>query len=232
MTYVLITLSLISIYFFLQQRLSNRMMEAVFLKTVASTGFLMTALVQLYNSDVQSGFSYMIMVGLFFGVLGDIWLGLKWALKRYRSLFTLVGIFCFGCEHLTFLIATWLFFGYTVPIFYMFIVFVVAIVASLFAILSGTYAGLRYRNFQGVAFVYAFLLLFSEFIFGLVAATNHFDIQPMNRMVVAGLFFILSNALVSHTYFGKRAIRPSDVYIEHGLYYLAQFIIASSIAVL
>ena len=44
-----------------------------------------------------------------------------------------------------------------------------------------------------------------------------------------GVFFIISDLILSGTYFGEGKNRPVDIITNHATYYLAQFIIASAI---
>ena len=59
---------------------------------------------------------------------------------------------------------------------------------------------------------------------------NHFDVMTLNIMFVGLVFFLISDLILSGTYFGEGKDRPVDVITNHAAYYIAQFIIATSIA--
>ena len=48
-------------------------------------------------------------------------------------------------------------------------------------------------------------------------------------MFIGGVFFAISDLILSGTYFSTGKDRPVDVITNHATYYIAQFIIASSI---
>ncbi len=53
--------------------------------------------------------------------------------------------------------------------------------------------------------------------------------MTLNFMFAGGIFFLISDLILSGTYFGEGKNRPVDIIINHVTYYIAQFLIASSL---
>ena len=49
-------------------------------------------------------------------------------------------------------------------------------------------------------------------------------------LFVGGVFFLISDLILSGTYFGEGKDRPVDIVTNHMTYYIAQYLIALSIA--
>ena len=58
---------------------------------------------------------------------------------------------------------------------------------------------------------------------------NNFSEMTLNFMFVGGVLFLLSDLILSGTYFGEGKRRPVDIVTNHVAYYAAQFVIASAV---
>ena len=54
----------------------------------------------------------------------------------------------------------------------------------------------------------------------------------MIAFAVGAVLFLLSDVVLSFTYFGKGWDKPVHIFVNHLLYYAAQFIIASTIVLI
>ncbi len=72
-------------------------------------------------------------------------------------------------------------------------------------------------------FMTAFAIFMS--VFNGVKANMHLLV-----MGIGGVFFVISDLILSGTYFGEGKNRPVDIVTNHVTYYMAQFIIALSVA--
>ncbi len=229
MLYMIIVIGLFFIYLFMRERIQKHMVTSVLCKGIASTSFFMLGLYGVYLSDIQTSLPYFLLVGLFFGVLGDIWLGLKWSFSKTERLFTLAGFICFGLGHLFYLVAMLYNYAYTVPISYFFIGVSVSILLALIVIFGNQMRGMRYRGFRQIALLYSIFLIFFCISSGILMVVNQFSIGLINRMFAGSLFFLISDYTLSWTYFSKGHNRPIDVIVTHVTYYLAQYLIAFAI---
>ena len=67
------------------------------------------------------------------------------------------------------------------------------------------------------------------FLSGSLALMYNFKVMTLNFMFVGGLLFLLSDLILSGTYFGEGKRRPVDIITNHVSYYAAQFVIASAV---
>ena len=77
---------------------------------------------------------------------------------------------------------------------------------------------MEYGKFKAITGIYGAILFGMTLLAGSLALYNHFQYMTLNLM------FILSG-----TYFSTGKDRPVDVITNHATYYIAQFIIATSI---
>ena len=71
-----------------------------------------------------------------------------------------------------------------------------------------------------------FMTAFAIFsaVFAGIAANKHLLV-----MGIGGVFFAISDLILSGTYFGEGKNRPVDIVTNHVTYYIAQFVIAGSL---
>ena len=86
-----------------------------------------------------------------------------------------------------------------------------------------------YGKFKAITGVYGFVLGFMTFLSGSLALMHNFKEMTLNFMFVGGVLFLLSDLILSGTYFGEGKRRPVDIVTNHAAYYAAQFVIASAI---
>ena len=96
---IFICLGAASLTLFLLEKTKRYSLKAVFLKTTTSLFFIATATVSL----IAKGYHYLsifVALGLFMGLLGDIWLDLKYVYKQNDAEFTYAGFISFGIGHI------------------------------------------------------------------------------------------------------------------------------------
>ena len=102
LSWIFLGLGIVCMIAFLIRRGENSSFSALMLKISASMMFVITAAVSIYYTQGDIRYGILIVVGLAFGMLGDIWLDLKWIYKsdiRYflygGFMFFMLGHFCF-----------------------------------------------------------------------------------------------------------------------------------------
>ena len=87
----------------------------------------------------------------------------------------------------------------------------------------------KYGNFKTIVVCYSFILALMMGMSGSLAIMHSFKNMTLNLMFVGGIFFVVSDLILSGTYFGEGKERPVDLISNIVIYYIAQFAIAFSV---
>ena len=227
---VALLLGVVMLTLFLRLRVKKSTPKATFFKALTSVCFLLTWMAAAFFTRV-SYFAAFVGVGLVMGLLGDIWLDLKFCCpKEDEDAYTKFGFLSFGIGHVFFVLAVILgTVGGFKPIAFL-PACGVAVVAALVVFFGEKAMKLKYGAYKIISTVYGAVLFFMaafaffSALFSGFAANRHLIV-----MAVGGVFFILSDLILSGTYFGEGKNRPVDIVTNHVFYYAAQFVIASSV---
>lgn len=229
--FIVLALGIVATIAFLVIRVKEGGVKAAFIKALASTLFVGTgcaAVASVLDSEKIS-FALFVIMGLVLGLMGDIWLDLKWVYPKDDNIFTFAGFGAFMIGH--FLFITGLFMNYadfSQPL-YIVIPVVLALALAVGVIVLEKPMKMIYGKFKAITGVYGFVLSFMTFLSGSLALMNNFKVMTLNFMFVGGVFFLLSDLILSGTYFGEGKRRSVDIVTNHVSYYAAQFVIASAI---
>lgn len=218
---------LIFMILFIRTRIQRRHLSPIFFKTCASCCFFLMGVVGLYITKADYGF--MILPGLFFGVLGDIWLALRSAYRKQRHFYLLMGMLSFALGHIFYLIGLIITFGYDVRTWQLVLRFIVACILSWLIVRSGKRLKLKYGNFKPISILYGTLLIALLLISIYLGQQRQWIQLALTRMAWASVFFLASDLLLSFIYFGRHKNTPLMITLNHLTYYAAQFLIAWSI---
>lgn len=225
---IFICLGAASLTLFLLEKTKRYSLKAVFLKTTTSLFFIATAAVSL----IAKGYHYLsifVVLGLFMGLLGDIWLDLKYVYKQNDAEFTYAGFISFGIGHILYMCGLFLEFYHGENVLYIILPFVVGTLVSVGNILGEKVMKLNFGKFKLISFIYG-AILFSMTLSALSLSILHgFQKPTLIMFFVGGLLFALSDLILSGTYFGEGKERPIDITSNGITYYAAQFILAFSI---
>ena len=108
---------------------------------------------------------------------------------------------------------------------------VVGVIAGLVIYFGDKIMKLKYHgNYKLISALYGALLFFvTAFAFNNSVLAGVKENLHLMAFFIGGVFFIISDIILSGTYFGEGKDRPVDIVTNHVTYYIAQFIIASSI---
>ena len=95
---VLICAGAALVTFFLIEKVKAYTVKAVMFKAGASLCFVGVAALCLFANG-HHALSILVTLGLFFGVLGDIWLDFKYVFKEHDRIFTYAGFIMFALGH-------------------------------------------------------------------------------------------------------------------------------------
>ena len=88
---------------------------------------------------------------------------------------------------------------------------------------------LSYGKFKSVVIAYGVILFAMVLISGSFALYYGWEKTSLNLIFVGGVFFAISDLILSGTYFGTGKERPIDLALNYITYYAGQFLIASTL---
>ncbi len=200
----------------------------LFSKTVASVSFVATAMTAAYMKTSFYEFTSFMIMGFMFGLLGDIWLDLKWMYLENKDSFLYAGFISFLIGHIFFISAIlhnspWTFWSVFASV-------VGALVISTGAVLLEKPMGLSYGKFKPIVFLYSTTLSMTLTTSAVTAYITGFE-KCWVIMTIGAALFLFSDLVLSGMYFSVKQDKntPANVIINHTLYYAAQFMLASAI---
>lgn len=223
-----LVLGLAALCFFLKLRVKKCSARATVSKAFVSVFFLLSWIVAAYIKQMPL-FAAFVGGGLIFGLLGDIWLDLKFCYAPDNDFYTRMGFLSFAIGH--FFFCAGVIAGVTVfkPVAIL-PACGVALVAALVVFFGEKAMKLKYGAYKIISTLYGAVLFFmAAFAFFAALFAGLRENMHLVVMAVGGVLFVLSDLILSGTYFGEGKNRPVDVISNHVLYYAAQFVIAASV---
>ena len=223
------------LFVYIREKIRAYSVKAVLLKSLVSALFIMVGVYGAWRSAAKGAVSPLapfVVLGLVFGLLGDIWLDLKYVFPEKDEPFTYAGFCVFGVGHILYITGMLLgFYPAGRPL---------AVIAPLLlgAVLSAGNAllekpmKLHFGKFKGVVIAYGVLLFSMVLIAGSLALAHGWRETPLNLLFAGGVSFALSDLILSGTYFGVGRERPIDLVLNYITYYAGQFLIASALVFL
>ena len=230
--YVMILLAgVVCLIAFLKQRVKKATAKAAVTKAAVSVCFMLSWLVLSYKQ--MSLYSVGLGGGLLFGLLGDIWLDLKFCYRDDSDYYTKMGFLSFAVGHFFYIAAI---FAGTRGGFRPLSVLPavgVAVLVGLVVYFGEKAMGLKYGKYKIISTLYG-ALLFGMTAFAIFSAVFSGVGHNLHLIVmgVGGVLFAVSDLILSGTYFGTGKNRPVDIITNHVTYYAAQFVIAGSLLAL
>lgn len=230
--FIFLALGMIALTVFVVLKCKGYSLKVAFAKSVASLLFVLTALAStsLANSDSEHyRFFYFVVAGLILGMLGDIWLDLKHVYKEDDSTFLYFGFASFMIGHIVYISGLVICFMDRERPLYVIIPAVAAILCGLLFTSLDKLMHLNYGKHKLVATIYCMILLCMMFEAVSLSIMTNFANMTLVLMAVGGLLFLISDLILSGTYFGEGKERRIDLAANSITYYFAQFMIASSL---
>lgn len=226
---VMAACGVLSIIFFLKMRVKKASPGALYAKAITSVAFILSWLVLAKQN--MNGFAMFIGGGLLFGLLGDIFLDLKFCYPVDDDVFTKQGFLSFAVGHVFYILAVIYGVSGSFSVKALLCALGVAVIAALVVFFGEKAMQLHYGDYKIISTLYGALLFFMT-AFAIFTAVFNGVKANMHLLVmgVGGVFFVISDLILSGTYFGEGKNRPVDIVTNHVTYYMAQFIIALSLA--
>jgi hypothetical protein len=224
----LIVLAAIALVLYVREKIRAYSLKAVFIKSVVSVLFIVVGVLGMAVSAVNPTLmGPFVVLGLVCGLLGDIWLDLKYVYKQHQHIYTYAGFMCFIMGHIFFIPAIfseyaemkWWYIPATLLASVIFMVCTLALEKPM---------GLKYGRFKPITGVYAVFLSTTMF-----AAINGVLLCGANKefitLIAGSVLFTLSDLVLSNIYFKEGGNTKVNVLVNHILYYAAQFTFASTL---
>ncbi len=224
--YLVLASGAVALVLFLVVRDNKSSVEAILLKTITSALFMLLAFTcMLANQDATLiGYYGLIIMGLLFGLIGDIVLDLKILYKdniEQSDLYTHGGMGSFFIGHIFYLAAIIIYFSFS------WVALLVAVaIAAFIVFLSLKVMKMNFGKFQFNVITYTLLLTY--FVTNSFAAMIDVGGASAILLFIGATLFLLSDLVLSMTYFDGKDSKPLII-VNHVLYYSAQFLIALSI---
>lgn len=224
--WALLIIGILATAVFLCLRVRRGGIAALYAKAVASLCFIATAIAATYANRRFLDFGSWMTFGLICGLLGDVWLDLKWIYLQDKDSYLYSGFIFFLLGHICFVVAICNASPYT-PLAIILAV-AAAFVIAVVALLLEKPLKMHYGKFKWIVFLYSFML--SLTMTGAIVSAVLTGFAPMwVVMSVGGLLFLLSDLVLSGMYFGEGKNTKGNIILNHSLYYAAQFIMAATV---
>lgn len=236
MFYYALVIGVIATVVFLILRVRKAGLPGAFSKAGASVGFILVALAAVFDrlqdpspiiiNQTFNHWSLFLIAGLIFGVLGDIFLDLKFVVLDKTDAFTFAGFGAFMLGHLMYLATIWNTMSF--PIWTVFIAIAFGAIVSLVIVFGERKMGVKYGKFKAISAVYGGLLAFVVAMCGGIVYSTNLSTGAV-LLFVGSVLFLISDLILSGTYFGENKNTRGYVLANHITYYAAQYCIASAL---
>ena len=225
---LLMVLGFLALCLFLFEKIRRYSAKEVIIKSIVSTLFIALAVYCDFKSEHHTFGTYVI-VALVFGLLGDIWLDLKFAFPEQEKTFTYAGFFSFGIGHMLYIGGMLTCFHGGDWWWHFLIALGIGLVGSLLTVFSERPLKLHYGKYKWIVALYSFILFTMVGTALMTTISAGWQVAPFNMLLVGGALFAISDLILSGTYFGIGKTRAVDLITNTVTYYAAQYIIAFSL---
>ena len=215
---------------FVYEKIKKYSVKAAILKSLVSVLFISVALFG-WHSGEGSGelFGLLFVLGLVFGLLGDVWLDLKYVFPEENTLFTYAGFCVFGVGHILFLSAMLSKYALPGKELYVIVPFALAVLMSLGNSMTEKLMKLNFGSYKGIVIAYGVLLFSTMLVSGGLCVLHGWQDMTLKLIFIGSVLFTLSDLVLSGTFFGEGHERPVDIILNYIFYYGAQFTLALSL---
>ncbi len=216
---------IVSLVFCYQRRLGFSVKNLLF-KSVSSLCYLLTAVFALIHNSSAYTYGSLIIMGGAVGLVGDILLDLKGIYKAEEKVYLKGGFIFFLVGHIFYISAV----SYSIKMNILWFLLSAAI-SGLIGILTVKSANLmkvHYGAYRRIVAVYVGFLAMTMLVSIFAAIYTHFQ-KSYVIMAIGAVLFLLSDAVLSNTFFGRGKDKKIHLFINHFLYYAGQYLIAASV---
>lgn len=220
MSFGLLVLGMIALAIYIPEKIREYSIKALIKKSIVSVLFIAVAV----SAGSDATLAKFVIVGLAFGLLGDIWLDMKYVFPMYDEVFTYAGFTVFGVGHILYVTGLLLQYG---PGKYLFGSFALAALATVLVVVLEKPLKLEYGKMRTAVALYGITLFSTVFAAGGLLLVH--GGTTLLLIFIGGALFAVSDLILSGTYFGVGKDRPIDLLLNYLTYYGGQFLIALSL---
>lgn len=232
LVYASCALGAVSLISFLVNFNKKRTVMGVFNKMTVSLFFILTAFFGILQSMDKIGdpsitkYGLLILVGLVFGMLGDIYLDQKWVYPDDNKKYLYAGFITFGIGHLFYMTAiaaraqlklTQVLLGCCVGL--------VVVIVNVFI---EKFTPQDFGEYRPIVMLYTLLVGSTPGVALMAAIATHGD-PAFIVFTVGAVFFLISDIILSPMYFSEGKNTPINFVLNHVTYYIGQYMFALSI---
>ena len=222
--YFLVPLTILSMFIYMYFYFKSTGKMIFILKTTTSMLFLITGLVAYLNNENPGLIGVFLLLGLFFGMLGDIGLGYRYLRPRRKYQAIVIGLGMFFVGHTFYSSA--LLSLYDQKLLWLFLLTI--FIAGLFIYITKI-TNISFGRIQYIVYLY---MLISSFVLS-IALLNFINNQSFlfSIMFFGSLLFVLSDLILCYIYFKKISHKTMRVIkiINILVYYIGQIFFALSL---
>ena len=228
---ILTVLGALLLVLYLFEKIRKYSVRAAFLKSLVSILFVAVALCAFQASGRGRSplVGIPVILGLVFGLLGDVWLDLKYVFPAEDDALTYSGFAVFGAGHILYLFGLIMGFCPQGQPGRLILPLILGVVLSLGNVFLEKPMKLRFGKMKPVVVAYGVLLFSAVLVSGSFALYYGWREKMLNLFFIGAVLFALSDLVLSGTYFGVGKDRPVDLIANYLLYYPAQYLIALSL---
>ncbi len=215
----------VSLIFCYKRRLGYSIQNLMF-KAVSSLCFLLTAVFALINNSDAYTYGSLIIMGGALGLAGDILLDLKGIYKKDEKTYLNGGFMFFLVGHIFYFCAV--IYSLKIKWWLILISVVLSVMIGVGTVLSANIMKVHYGAYRRIVAVYCSFLGMTTVTSVVSVFVSHFQTGYI-LMAVGAVLFLLSDAVLSNTFFGRGNDKKSQIFLNHFLYYAGQYLIAASV---
>ena len=224
---ILISVGMVLMSVFIYGKITNYSMRTVIIKTLTSILFVDLA-VYLFAASKFKIIGLFFIFGAFFGLLGDVVLGLKRVYTQHDKLFTFLGFVSFAIGHIFYVSGLYTYLYIPGNYLYILIPLLIALVIGSLVLVVEKVLHVSFGKLKIVAFIYLTILSSLSLCSGSLSILYQFKSIFLILVFVGGLLFALSDLILSRTYFRSNP-KKIELILCSVTYYFAQFLIAFSL---
>lgn len=226
MYYIVLAVGVAVSFLFCYQRRLGFSLQNLLFKAVSSLCFLLTAVFALINNSSALTYGSLIIMGGALGLVGDILLDLKGIYKQHENIYLRGGFIFFLIGHIFYTGAV----AYSVKMkwYWILISAVVSIIVGIATVAMANIMKVHYGAYRRIVAVYVAFLVMTTVISIISVILSGFQ-KGYILMAVGAVLFLLSDLVLSNTFFGRGKDKPHHFFINHFLYYAGQYLIAASV---